>query len=148
MVTTREAQEDDWPAVWPLLQGMGVSDAEDVVARRFRTLITRDDWHIVLAELDGAAVGYAAVQDHGDHLRTGRRGRVGRLHDMYVAPASRQRGIGTVLMAAVVRWAEPRVGYLQWQAHETEAAPFYERLGYRGEPCPQPDYPEFEIEFL
>jgi hypothetical protein len=39
------------------------------------------------------------------------------------------------------------VRYLQWQAHESRAAPFYQRLGYQGAPCPQPDYPEFEIDF-
>jgi hypothetical protein len=50
-------------------------------------------------------------------------------------------------MDAVVEWASPRVRHLQWQAHETRAAPFYERLGYRGSPCPQPDHPEFEITF-
>lgn len=103
---------------------------------------------LVLGEVDGTVVGYAAVQDFGDHLRTGRRGRVARLHDLFVAPVARGVGVGTALMAAVVAWAEPRVGYLQWQAHHVDAAPFYERLGFRGEPCPQPDYPEFEIAFI
>lgn len=50
-------------------------------------------------------------------------------------------------MAAVVDWAGERVRWLEWQGHHERAAPFYERLGYRGQPCPQPDYPTFEIEF-
>lgn len=37
--------------------------------------------------------------------------------------------------------------HLEWQAHEQRSAPFYERLGYRGMPCPQPDYPTFVIDF-
>lgn len=147
VVTTRDAREEDWSALWLLLQGMGVSDNEAVVKARFESMTRRNDWLIVLGELDGAAVGYAAVQDYGEHLRGGRRGHVGRLHDIFVTSDARQRGVGTALMAAVVNWAEQRVGYLQWQAHETQAAPFYERLGYRGDSCPQPDYPEFEIAF-
>lgn len=144
---TRDAATRDWPQVWPLLQGMGTRDAEAVVRRRFDAVVADAQWLVVVAEIDGAVVGYAAAQDHGDHLRSGRRGRVARLHDLYVDPTVRRGGVGRALMAAVVGWAEGRVGYLQWQAHESDAAPFYERLGYHGEPCPQPDYPEFEIAF-
>lgn len=102
---------------------------------------------IVVAGEGTRLLGYAAAQDHGDHLRAGKEGRVARLHDVYVAPDARHTGVGRLLMEAVVRWASTRVRYLQWQAHESESAPFYERLGYRGDPCPQPDYPEFEVTF-
>ena len=48
---------------------------------------------------------------------------------------------------AIKTWAERKgVRYLEWQA-SLSAVPFYERLGYTGDPCPQPDYPFFEIEF-
>ena len=50
-------------------------------------------------------------------------------------------------MEVVVQWASHRVRYLQWQAHESRSASFYERLGYRGDPCPQPEYSDFEITF-
>ena len=144
---TRPAEPQDWPVLWPLLQGMGVSDAEDIVRARFDVIVRDAAWFVTLAEVGGEAVGYAAAQDHGDHLQTGRRGRVARLHDLFVAPSARRTGVGSALLAAVVAWAEPRVGYLQWQAHRLDAAPFYERLGYVGEDGSQPDYPEFEIAF-
>ena len=50
-------------------------------------------------------------------------------------------------MTEVVTWAGERVRHLEWQAHESRSAPFYVRLGYRGEPCPQPEYPTFEVDF-
>jgi hypothetical protein len=37
--------------------------------------------------------------------------------------------------------------HLEWQAHETRSAPFYERLGFKCEPCPRPEYPTFEVAF-
>ena len=148
VTSTRPAEEQDWHACWPLLQGMGVMDGEDAVKARFLRTVRDPSWLVLLGEVEGTAVGYAAAQDYGDHLRAGRRGRLARLHDLYVVPAARGAGVGTALMSAVVSWAEPRVGYLQWQAHHVDAAPFYERLGYRGESCPQPDYPEFEVAFV
>ena len=148
-VHVRPATEGDWPRLWPLLQGMGSTGDEDSSEARFRRLARDPTWLIVVAEDEDstALAGYAAAQDHGEHLRAGHEGRIARLHDLFVDPAQRRSGVGTSLVAAVVEWAEQRVRYLQWQAHETTAAPFYERLGYRGQPCPQPDYPEFEITF-
>jgi GNAT superfamily N-acetyltransferase len=94
----------------------------------------------------GELVGYAAVQDYGPTLRGGDDHRMARLHDLYVVPHRRRAGVGRALMAAVFDWAGPRVRYLEWQAHRDRAAPFYERLGYRGDPCPQPEYPTFEVD--
>jgi GNAT superfamily N-acetyltransferase len=64
-----------------------------------------------------------------------------------VRPGRRLAGVGRALMAAVSQWAGQRVRYLEWQAHRERAASCYQRLGYRGDPCPQPDYPSFEIDF-
>ena len=72
---------------------------------------------------------------------------VARLHDLCVCPDIRRSGVGRLLMESVVSWAGERVRYLQWQAHESESAPFYERLDHHGEPCPQPDYPSLTITF-
>ena len=146
--TRRPAAAGDWPAVWPMLAARGSHDGEASAHARFLRVLDDPMWLVVLAaDGDGAVVGYAAAQDHGDHLRAGKEGRVARLHDMYVDPAHRRTGAGRALHEAVVQWASTRVRYLQWQAHEHTAAPFYERLGYLGRPCPQPDHPEFEVVF-
>jgi GNAT superfamily N-acetyltransferase len=70
------------------------------------------------------------------------------LHDLYVAPEWRRRGIGRTLFAAVRRWAEDRsIRWLQWQA-STAALPFYEQLGYRGDTeSDLREHPFFEIAF-
>ena len=147
-VHVRAAKVGDWQRLWPLIQGMGTKSDEESARARFHRLVGDPAWLIAVAVGDAPGlVGYAAAQDYGEHLRAGDEGRIARLHDVFVDPTQRQHGVGRSLVAAVVEWAEARVGYLQWQAHETTAAPFYERLGYRGDPCPQPEYPEFEIAF-
>ncbi len=126
---------------------MGVPDQEQDCLERFEVTVEDPNWLVLVAARGERLIGYAAVQDYGDHLRCGKRGRVARLHDLFVTPEERWTGVGRALMDEAVEWARGRVGYLQWQAHETRSAPFYERLGFRGQPCPQPDYPEFEVTF-
>jgi GNAT superfamily N-acetyltransferase len=144
---TRPARVADWPRLWPLMQAMGTGDPEDLVLKRFTDVVDGPWWRVVVVELDGELLGYAAAQDYGDHLRGGFDGRIARLHDVFVRPELRHQGVGRALVAAVEGWAAERVRYLQWQAHGTRAAPFYERLGHHGSPCPQPEYPEFEVDF-
>ena len=151
-VDVRPAVAGDWTGLWPLLVGMGVPTGEDEasVSGRFAAMVRDPSWCLPVAFEEpsvGGLVGYAAAQDFGAPLRSGAAGHVARLHDLYVSPSTRQAGVGAALLGAVVEWASGRVRYLQWQAHETEAAPFYERLGHVGSPCPQPEYPEFEIAF-
>lgn len=147
-VSVRRARLADWPQLRTMLVDMGgVHDTEEQSRARFMHLADDSTWLIAVADDGYRLVGYAAAQDYGDHLRAGQEGRVARLHDIYVLPGSRKTGVGRLLMDVVVGWASTRVRYLQWQAHQTGAAPFYERLGYRGEPYPQPDYPEFEVTF-
>ncbi|HEY8456283.1 MAG TPA: GNAT family N-acetyltransferase [Actinopolymorphaceae bacterium] len=145
--TIREVTSDDWPSFWPLLSGMGTDDDEPVARQRFDELLRDPRWTILVADEGGRLIGYAALQDYGPHLRTGNLHRLARLHDLYVHPDSRRQGVGRVLMEAVTRWGAEHVRYVEWQAGEKTAAPFYEHLGYRGEPCPQPEYPTFVIDF-
>lgn len=133
-VEIRSLTEADWPQLWSFLVAMG-------------TILEDPRWLLIgAASLDTILLGYAAGQDHGPHLRSGDVHRTARLHNLFVTPAARRPGVGRALMAQVALWAAGCARYLEWQAHGTRA-PFYERLGYRGEPCPQPDYPTFEIDF-
>ena len=145
----RRLELDDWPSVWPMLQDRGVNDGEpaDAVRERYGRLLDDARWNLLGAAAGDELIGYAAVQDYGPTLRGGDDHRSARLHDLYVHPGHRRSGVGRALMAAVCEWAKPRVRYLEWQAHHDRAAPFYERLGYRGDPCPQPEYPTFEVDF-
>lgn len=146
---TRGLRPDDFDELWPMLMAMGTSSPEPEARPRFVALMLDERWLLVGCSMDGTElVGYAAAQDYGPHLRNGDLHRTARLHDLFVLPGVRKQGVGRELMHAVTRWAESRVRYLEWQAHETRAAPFYERLGYAGEPCPQPDYPTFELDFI
>lgn len=143
----RRVRAEDWSAFWPLLIAMGTDDAEPVARFRFHLLLDDPLWAIMVADDQGDLLGYAAAQDRGTHLRYGDAHRMARLHDLYVVESRRRAGVGRALLDAVRDWASTRVRYLEWQAHESRSAPFYERLGYRGVACLQPDYPTFVIDF-
>jgi ribosomal protein S18 acetylase RimI-like enzyme len=50
-------------------------------------------------------------------------------------------------LEAVKIWSkENGAKWLEWYASPS-AIGFYEKLGYKGEPCPQPENPSYEIEF-
>lgn len=147
VVTIRRVRPDDWPAFWPLLVAMGTDDAEPTARSRFRTLLDDPLWLILVADHGGGLLGYAAAQDRGTHLRYGDVHRMARLHDLFVSEDRRRGGVGRALLEEVRTWASTRVRYLEWQAHESRSAPFYERLGYVGVACLQPDYPTFVIDF-
>jgi GNAT superfamily N-acetyltransferase len=143
----RPATPEDWDAILPLLEGVeGVSISSDDTARqRFDYIVQSHDHYLPVAVDRDRIVGYGWVQDYGPHLRSG--DRTARLHDLFVDPDYRRRGNGAALFVAIKTWAEYEgMRYLEWQASQA-ALPFYERLGYTGDPCPQPDYPFFEIEF-
>lgn len=129
-----------------MLRDMGTDDEEVVARQRFELLLREPAWAIFGAEDDGRLVGYAAIQDYGTHLRLGDMHRMSRLHDLYVRPGERRRGVGRALMKAVKGWAAEHVRYVQWQAGRQTSAPFYEHLGYRGDAFPQPSYPTFCID--
>lgn len=142
---TRMLTEADWAQFWPMLADMGTDDAEDIAHERFDRLVHDPRWAIIGLD-DGGLQGYAAVQDYGTHLRLGDLHRIARLHDLYVRPNVRRHGHGTSLLDAAKAWTGEHARYLEWQAGQNTSAPFYERLGYRGDPCPQPEYPTFVID--
>jgi GNAT superfamily N-acetyltransferase len=145
-LTTRHLGSEDWQAFWPMLKDMGTDDDEPTARKRYELLLQDPKWAILGAEDGGRLVGYAAIQDYGTHLRLGDMHRMSRLHDLYVRPDDRRRGVGSALMEAVKNWAAQHVRYVEWQAGRQTSAPFYERLGYRGDAFPQPTHPTFCID--
>ncbi len=143
-ITIRPVQDDDWPALWPLLHEMGKTDTEARVRERVRQVSCRDD-HFLTVALHGSSVaGYVWAQDYGAHIRSGQS--TVRMHDLFVAPSYRRHGVGARLLGAVKAWATERgATWLEWQSGQA-ALPFYGRLGLTGDPCPDPEHPFFEID--
>jgi GNAT superfamily N-acetyltransferase len=83
----------------------------------------------LVAELDGAVAGYVFFSPG---YNTDLAARSMWLHDLFVVPAARGRGVGRALMAAVAAETVRR-GYasLDWGVHRLNAGAiaFYERLG-------------------
>ncbi len=138
----RRALASDWPALWPLLLDMGQVEPASARERAVRVM-ERDDHYLPIATTDTGLAGYAWAQDYVEHMRSGHR--VVRLHDLFVTPRWRRKGVGATLLYAIRGWATDKgATWLQWQATH-EAVPFYERLGLVGDPCPDPEHPFFEI---
>jgi len=86
----------------------------------------------LVAELDGAVVGYVFFSSG---YNTDIAARSMWLHDIFVAPAARGRGVGNALMAAVAAETVRGGGAsLEWGVHRanTGALAFYRRLGAVG----------------
>jgi GNAT superfamily N-acetyltransferase len=86
----------------------------------------------LVAELDGAIVGYAFFSLG---YNTDIANRAVWLHDIFVRPSARGRGVGAALMAAVAAETVRLGGLsLEWGVHtaNTGALEFYRRLGARG----------------
>lgn len=148
MVNVRSLKPRDFTETLPLLLEMKyVHDEGEVPEARFSEFCSSELHGLLGAELGGVLVGYASLQDYGPHLRSGNKHRIVRMHDLFVLEPYRRQGVARALLEGVKDWCRARpVRYLEWQAGE-KATGFYERLGYKGEPCPQPEFPSFEIDF-
>lgn len=104
---------------------------------RFTLEVCRRDWFgrasspfvVLLAELDGAAVGYAVLSPD---YESGWAMPGWSINDLYVREAARRRGVGRALMAAAAAEGRARGGgYLLWtaQTRNRRARAFYRRLG-------------------
>jgi GNAT superfamily N-acetyltransferase len=109
---------------------------EATLPAAFTTVIVRRDafgprraFRAIVAELDGRLVGYASF---ATTYNTDIAARELWMHDLYVIPRARSRGIGAALVAAVAHEATrrglPRLG---WGVRGTNAGAmrFYRRLG-------------------
>lgn len=79
---------------------------------------------VLLAEVDGRAVGYAQVELVGDHAH---------LEQLSVLPEHGRRGVGTSLIEAVMNWARERgdeAVTLTTFRDVAFNAPLYERRGF------------------
>ncbi|WP_306233460.1 GNAT family N-acetyltransferase [Agrococcus beijingensis] len=149
-ILIRSATRADAEALLPLLAAHRSVDEEDEKVDRYRerlvALVENPAHHIVVAELDGRVIGYAAAQDYGPAPQ--RDWSIARMHDLWVSPDARGHGAGTALFEAVREWAEEhtRVRVLEWQSLEV-AKEFYAKLGLSGERVDEADPRElYEIE--
>ena len=104
--------------------------------RAFTAAIVRRDafgprraFHVLVAEAAGRVVGYASF---AVGYNTDIAARELWMHDLFVVPGSRRRGVGRALVTAVAREAARRgVGCLEWgvRAGNSGALRFYRGLG-------------------
>lgn len=143
MVTIRRFRDEDTRTLWalnalpnvgatadplvslPLVPAVeppaGFSDLADV-----RTCFLDVGGEFLVAELGGHLVGMGGVRPSGEA-----RAEVLRVR---VHPATRRRGVGRALMAALERWATRhgiRELHLDTATNQPEAMAFYQGLGYR-----------------
>jgi len=97
-----------------------------------RTLINRDDAIAIVARERLDVVGYAVgrittLPSFFEHRYRGY------IHDVFVKPEHRRRGIGRQLVEEILRWLELRSVTLVelTVAANNDAIPFWERLGFR-----------------
>lgn len=146
MDVTRPATPDDLDAVHALACGMDgrAGTAPDEAFRaRYERILGRDDWLLLVA----GAHGYALAQDYGPGLRRGFS--TGRMHDLYVDPAARRRGLGRALVEGVSAWCRgrPYPMVLDWQSRR-DAVPFYDSLGLVGDTVGDTaEYPAYCLDF-
>jgi ribosomal protein S18 acetylase RimI-like enzyme len=100
----------------------------------YRELLEAGRGHLLLAEEDGRAIGYAMVSETGGQttLQTG--ARMAELESLSVLPDARGAGIGRTLMAAVhelVRQLGAGEVMLYVMDGNDSALRFYERYGMR-----------------
>ncbi|MBL0746464.1 GNAT family N-acetyltransferase [Nocardioides baculatus] len=135
MTTVRRAAVGDADVLARLLWDFNTEfetevDDVDVLSVRFARLLELDDIVAVLAEDDGTAVGFALVS-----LRPAIwfDGPVSQLEELYVVPALRDHGIGTLVLDLCRRLAVEKGSpemHINVDEVDTGTRRFYERHGF------------------
>lgn len=131
-----------------MLVDMGFVDDESALRERFPRFCASADHPIFVAiDKGGSMLGYAALHDLGEHLRSGDAHRTVKLDDLYTAPDHRRRGVARLLMQVVESWARSRpVRYVFWYANQGPAGAAYQAMGYRPEGSGQEGFDFYEID--
>jgi GNAT superfamily N-acetyltransferase len=129
-VSIRAARSSDSGEVANLTKQLGYDVDRAALEQRLTSILARSDQRLVVAEVDGRAVGWLHAAVFED-IET----------DPYVVIAGlvvdsghRRLGIGRRLLAEAERWAKEQqcsVVRLWSSAGRTAAHRFYERVGYR-----------------
>lgn len=126
----RTMTAEDAGAVAGLAGELGYPSTTAQIATRIARIMGRDGEHAIVAEQDGAVVGWTHVRaiaclESDAHAE---------IWGLVVSERARSLGVGTALVAECERWAR-RQGFstlrLRSNVVRTRAHGLYERLGYR-----------------
>ena len=132
MITVRFAVFEDASAIASLATSLGYETTAEEMRLRLQRIFVHRDYVSLVAENDGAVVGFLGLAFGLYYERTGSYARITMLS---VAPEARGQGVGGVLVAAAERTARERdaltmivsSGIRRAAAHR-----FYERCGFAG----------------
>jgi GNAT superfamily N-acetyltransferase len=127
-VLVRPARTEDGDAVWPLARELATSyDVQlEAYARVFALSVEADDALVLVAECDGAVIGYLLGQAHHTFHANGHALWV---EELMVRADHRGAGVGRALMAAAEDWARER-GAAYVALATRRAADFYLALDF------------------
>jgi GNAT superfamily N-acetyltransferase len=129
----------------PFLKGDQPIDSLETAFERFKMRLNSPAHCLFVAELEQKIVGLAMAHQYEEYLLSGRK--QFRFSTLVVLPEYRKQGTGKALFEAIKNWAKASgAKWLEWYASPS-AVGFYDKLGYQGETCPQPENPFYEIEF-
>lgn len=132
IVQVRRARPDDAATVLEMVREIAAHEGDaDAVAgtpETWAAMLARADVVVLLAERDGEPVGYVSAVRRL-HLWLGHD--ILALDDLFVRPASRDAGVGRLLMLELARLGTAEHLAVRWEMREDNVAArrFYARLG-------------------
>ena len=131
-VVIRNAEDRDADAVSALFAVLGHPCPSEEVRRRIAVFSEAPGHRFLVAEVDGAVVGFAAANTAESPRRPGKNGDVSALA---VEETHQRKGIGRLLVRTIEDWLRSEGAVrvrLTSASHRTETAHrFYPALGYR-----------------
>ncbi len=129
-VTVRAAREGDVEAITRLMEQLGYPSTAEQVRARLERSAGEADYHALVAEADGAVVGFVGLVRGWSWTSDDRWARV---MSLVVDAGVRGRGVGAALMRGAEAWAREQGAdsiHLTTATYREDAHHFYERLGY------------------
>jgi len=131
-VVIRKAEEGDAEAVASLYDVLGHPCPSEQVRKRIAVFSETPGHRFLVAEVDGAVVGFAAANTAESPRRQGKNGDISALA---IAESHQRKGIGRRLVRTIEDWLRSEGAVrvrLTSASHRTETAHhFYPALGYR-----------------